>query len=499
LSKINVGIIGCGRIADLHQPGYVGHLDARLYAVCDTRPDVVNRRKDQWHATRAYTDYKQLLQDPEIDAVEILTPHLQHEPMVIEAARAGKHIALQKPMSIDLASADRMLHAVQESNIVFKVTDNYLTYPPLMLARKMIDDGVIGTPSNVRIKLISGSSGGWEVPPAAWEWRLAEKEAGRGMQTFDHGHHLWSVVWYLLGSIERVVAWVDSLDGVLDSPAVIMWKYRDSVCYGMCEYAHAAEMHIPSNYYANDEWFEITGSRGIIVVHRCTGNIVDGPAVSLFDGNHWQHYTDVASDWAEGFKGATFNFVDAIKGATAPLLSGEQGREILKFALAIAKSARVRREIYLDEMDASLPALYTWGQIRKSKRQKTDLPGLLGRLQLGGKDERYAHQAINLTENLADRFQPEAVRDWHTQIGLQLLPQGCVPQTDFSVTIQAGRLTIIQGSLPPDPAMTLRIKAGTWAAVLLGKKRIETALLQGKLKLEGQAEQALKLRRAFGI
>jgi len=47
--------------------------------------------------------------------------------------------------------------------------------------------------------------------------------------------------------------------------------------------------------------------------------------------------------------------------------------------------------------------------------------------------------------------------------------------------------------------MTLKIKAGTWAAVLLGKKRIETALLQGKLKLEGQAEQALKLRRAFGI
>ncbi len=499
MSKINVGIIGCGRISDLHQPGYIDHPDARLYAVCDSHAQTANRKKEQWHAVRAYTDYKKLLQDPQIDAVEILTPHLLHEPMMIEAARAGKHVALQKPMTIDLASADRMLRVVQENGVVFKVSDNYLFYPPLVLARKMIDDGVIGTPSNLRIKLISGSSGGWEVPPSSWEWRLAEKEAGRGMQTFDHGHHLWASAWYLLGSVERVVSWIDSIDGILDSPAAIMWKYRDKVCYGMCEYAHAAEMQIPSQYYANDEWFEITGSRGIIVVHRCTGNIVEGPAVSLFNGKRWQHYSDVVTDWAEGFKLATFNFIDAIKGVKAPLLSGVQGREILKLALAIAKSSRMRREIYLDEMDAALPALHTWRQLRKARRKRTNATGLLDRLGLGGKDEHYAAQAIDLTIKLADRFQPNAVQDWNTEIGLQLLPQGSFAQTDFSVVIKAGQLTISQGSLPLKPSMTLKIKAGTWAAVLLGKKRIETALLQGKLKLEGQAEQALKLRRAFGI
>ena len=499
MSQINVGIIGCGRISDLHQPGYVDHPDARLYAVCDTQSDIANHKKEQWHAVKAYTDYNQLLQDPQVDAVEILTPQLLHEPMVIEAARAGKHIALQKPMTIDLASADRMLKVVEESGVVFKVSDNYLFHPPLVLARKMIDDGVIGTPSNIRIKLISGSSGGWEVPPSAWQWRLAEKEAGRGMQTFDHGHHLWASAWYLLGSVERVVSWIDSLDGIIDSPAAIMWKYRDSVCYGMCEYAHAAEMQIPSKYYANDEWFEITGSRGIIMVHRCTGDIVEGPAVSLFNGERWQHYSDMATDWAEGFRLGTFNFIDAIKGDKAPLLSGKQGREILKFALAIGKSSRLRREIYLDEMDASLPTLHTWRQIRKAKRERSGAAGLLDRLGLGGKDEHYATQAIDLTVKLADRFQPQAVKDWDTEIGLQLLAQGTSPQVDFSVIIKAGLLTINQGHLPARPSMTLKIKAGTWAAVLLGKKRIETAFLQGKLKLEGQAEQALKLRRAFGI
>jgi predicted dehydrogenase/putative sterol carrier protein len=499
LSKINVGIVGCGRISDLHVPGYQNHPDATLYAVCDTRTEVAHRKKEEWRATRVFTDYREMLQDPQLDAVEILTPQPLHEPMVLAAARAGKHIALQKPMTIDLASADRMLQAVQASGIVFKVTDNYLFYPPLVLARKMIADGTIGTPSNLRIKLISGSSGGWEVPPSAWQWRMAEKEAGRGMQTFDHGHHLWAVAWYLMGPVERVVGWIDSADGIIDSPATIMWKHRKGMQYGMCEYAHASEMSIPSRYYANDEWFEITGSRGIIVVHRCTGNVVEGPAVSLFTGDRWQHYGDIPSDWSEGFKNATANFIAAVKGEESPLLSGSQGRDILKFALAIAKSSRVRREVFLDEMDARLPAWFAWRQARKSRREHSNAPGLLEKLGLGGRDERYASQALDLTEKLMERFKPEAVQDWNAAIGLQLLPHGTAPQVDFSFIIQAGHLVITRGHLPVDPSLVLRIRAGTWAAVLLGKKRIETAFLQGKLKLEGQAEQALKLRAAFGI
>jgi hypothetical protein len=68
----------------------------------------------------------------------------------------------------------------------------------------MIEDRTIGRPSNLEIKLISGSSGGWEVPPSAWRWRLAEKNGGWSMQTFDHRHHLSAVTRYLMGPVERV-------------------------------------------------------------------------------------------------------------------------------------------------------------------------------------------------------------------------------------------------------------------------------------------------------
>jgi hypothetical protein len=75
---------------------------------------------------------------------------------------------------------------------------------------------------------------------------MAEKAAGRGLQTFDHGHHLWAAAWYLLGEIDRVTGWIDSADGLIDSPAAIIWKYKEGITYGMCEYAHASDMNIPS-------------------------------------------------------------------------------------------------------------------------------------------------------------------------------------------------------------------------------------------------------------
>ncbi len=358
MSRINVGFIGLGRISDLHALGYRDNKEARIYGVCTRREDTGSQKMAEWGAKKYYGDYREMLDDPDIDAVEILTPQKLHEPMVIDAVAAGKHVMVQKPMTIDLPSADRMLAAVDTANIVYKVIENYIFYPPLQRAKAMIENGVIGDPINLRIKFISGSSGGWEIDPRTWEWRLQENVEGRGMQTFDHGHHMWCVAWYLLGEIDRVSAWIDSADGIVDCPANIIWKYKEGVRYGSCDYSHCWDMHLPSDYYANDEWFEITGSRGIILVNRATGKLRTGPVLSHFDGTRWNHCEDIESDWASGFRNATHNFIAAIKGREEPLLTGVQAREILKIALAIIRSSNERREVYIDEFEQDDPDTY---------------------------------------------------------------------------------------------------------------------------------------------
>lgn len=347
---IRVGFIGCGRIADLHYAGYADTAEACVQAVCDADPEAAERRRREWNVPHAYTDYRDMLADPHIDAVEILTPQPLHEPMAIEAARAKKHIAMQKPMTTSLESADRMIAAARDAGVLFKVTDNYLFYPPLRFAKRLIDDGVIGEPQMIRMKFIGGQwKGGWEVPSSTWAWRLREVQEGRGIQTFDHGHHLWAVAWFLLGEIERVTAWIDYTEKIVDCPSVIMWKYKDAARYGVCDYCQSMELALPSKYYSCDEWFEITGSRGIIMIHRCTGNLIDGPAVSVCTSDGWKHH-DIESDWASGFRYATHNFIAAIQGKQAPLLTGEQAANVLRFAFALRRSSDERREVRLDDL-----------------------------------------------------------------------------------------------------------------------------------------------------
>jgi predicted dehydrogenase/putative sterol carrier protein len=497
MDKINVGFIGCGRISDLHVLAYRNNRRARLLAVCDTDPGLLAARKKEWKAPRAYADYRELLADPDIDAVEIITPHKLHEQMVEAAVGARKHISLQKPMTTSLASADRMVARAKEGGVVFKVNDIYVCYPPIAAAKKMIDDGVIGDPQMLRFRMIGSPHGGWKVDAPSYDWRYEEFAEGRLSETFDHGHHEWAVAWYLLGEVERVSAWIDSLDGIVDSPVSAMWKYRQGVRYGVGEFTHAADLLIPSKYYSNDESFEVTGSRGIIQVHRCTGNIRPGPALSLFNSKGWRHFPKVKSDWADGFIASAENFFSAVRGEQQPLLSGDEGREVLRLAFAVQKSARTRREVFLEELDRPFGRIYAWARRRRQKKESflvANKPSFFGE-----RLSKYAVQAGPLTEKLAERFKPSGETGWKSVAGIRITADGGAPEQLFTIRIDGNRAAVEKGRLDPKAKVTLIVPAGTWAAVLLGKKRLESALFTGKLKVEGEPHEGLKIKNAFGL
>src|SRR5258706_5086971 len=118
------------------------------------------------------------------------------------------------------------------------------------------------------------------------------------------------------------------------------------------------------------------------MVRRCPGSVDEGPPVSLYTSQGWTHFPDIPYDWVEGFKGATRNFIAAIEGKEAPLLDGKAAYQVLRFALAIQRSAAARREVYLDEMDAPLPVLLRRPWLKRDGENAVR-DGLVARL-LGG-------------------------------------------------------------------------------------------------------------------
>jgi predicted dehydrogenase len=349
--KLKAGIIGVGDISMMHAPGYVDFDRAELHAIADIDQKLLERRKKEWQVEKCYTDYRKLLADPEIDLVEIITPHHLHKPMVLDAAKAGKHVSVQKPMSISVREADEMIEATGKAGVKFKVFENFVFYPPYVKAKELLDAGEIGEPLSIRFKLGTGLLGMRRSYPVTVElWHLLEVEKGMGQAVFDDGYHKLSLAIHFIGEIERVRGWIDRSFVFADMPAMLMWHHKDSQCLGYFDTAFSPSMYVKSKYFSADERVDITGTRGWISVSRCTGQLLDVPALVMCRDGKRYLFDDLRADWLDSFMDSCRHFVDCILEDKEPLLTGERGKKIVQFAYACIKAAKDRCEVKPDEI-----------------------------------------------------------------------------------------------------------------------------------------------------
>jgi predicted dehydrogenase len=350
MAPLRVALVGCGRIADLHVLGYRDRPDAELAAVCDSRRDVAAARAKAWGVKKVYGDYEPLLADRDIDLVELLTPHHLHAEMTIAACRAGKHVSVQKPMAMTTAEADRMTGAAQAAGVTLRVYENFVFYPPHVRMKEMIDAGEIGEPQMIRLHVSTGKSAtAWKVPLSAWLWRFQRSKSGGGPLVFDHGYHLFSLAYYLMGDVKRVYAWLDKsrvYPGVaVDAPATIMFQFTEPRRYGMLDFAHTPNMVMDSIYYADDDRVEVIGDRGILMVNRCTAKTLDLPPLMLFKDGKTTAVPVERYEWHDSFIDCTRHLLDELPRGGRARLDGATGRKVLAFAIAAHRSAAEGREV----------------------------------------------------------------------------------------------------------------------------------------------------------
>jgi len=355
MKPIRAAIVGCGRISDLHELGYRNRKDARITAVCDTDRNRAKSKAKAWGVEKVYNKYQQVLEDPEIDLVELLTPHHLHCEMTVSACRAGKHVSVQKPMALSLAEADQMIAAAAAANVKLRVYENFVFYAPAVKARDLIRSGEIGELRMIRAHVSTGTSDtSWEVPLSAWLWRFNQKQCGGGPLVFDHGYHLFSIIYDLMGPVERVAAWIDRTPvapGVyIDAPAIFMFQFKSPRCYGVMDIAHTPKMRIYSDYYADDDRIEIIGDKGILMINRYTARTLDLPELMLFKDGKTTAIPVEGVEWHDSFIACTQHMFDVLHKDEAPRLSGKVGRDVLQFTLAALNSAEKGREVRVDEV-----------------------------------------------------------------------------------------------------------------------------------------------------
>ena len=153
--RVRLAIVGCGTISQLNAPGYLEYDKCDVVALCDPVRQRAEGRAAEWGiAPKIYTRYEQVLEDPDIDAVELLTPTHMHAEQSIAALEAGKHVSCQKPVAATVEEAERVAEAAAGADTIFRVTENFLYYPPLVKAKELLDSGAIGEPSIVRMRVV---------------------------------------------------------------------------------------------------------------------------------------------------------------------------------------------------------------------------------------------------------------------------------------------------------------------------------------------------------
>jgi predicted dehydrogenase len=143
--RVRVGIIGCGGIARRHALALTSIPEADLVACCDIDEARARALAAEHGVAGVFTDAERMLGSGEVEAVSICTPHPAHGPLLIAAAGSGVHAIVEKPLTTDLAEADRMIEAARAAGIKFGTIFQRRFFPAAQRIRRAIDDGRLGT------------------------------------------------------------------------------------------------------------------------------------------------------------------------------------------------------------------------------------------------------------------------------------------------------------------------------------------------------------------
>jgi len=316
--SLSWGLIGAGdivrkRVADALRNGTA----CDLVAVSRADADRVEAFGREVGARRWYAHWRDLLTDPDIDAVYVATPVHLHAEQAIAAAGAGKHVLCEKPMAMNVAECDRMIAACRAAGVTLGIAYYRHLYPVVARVKQVLDAGEIGTPVFAQMMAFEPFD---PQPGEPRSWLLQRSESGGGPMA-DFGCHRLEVLLHLLGPVRRVTSVVSTVAlkrDVEDTATALLQFERGAT--GMLAVTHAAA--------DRQDTLDLFGTRGSVRI----SSLNTGDMTIRVDG----------VDRAESLPPArnlhaplVDDFVEAVRTHRAPAVGGDVGRTVAALQEAI--------------------------------------------------------------------------------------------------------------------------------------------------------------------
>lgn len=327
--EINLGVIGLGRIGKLHVQNIMSQIDnVKLVGISDILEDYLRETAKKFTISLATKDYRDLLRNTEIDALVICTSTDTHAQIIIEAAKAGKHIFCEKPIALDINEIEQALQAVKQAKVKLQIGFNRRFDPSFKKAKEMVETGKIGKVHIVRI-----TSRDPKIPPPGY----IETSGGLFLDMMIHD---FDMVRYLL---DEDVKELFAVGNCLVNPEIS--KYNDiDTAVVIFQYHNGAWGTIDNSrqaVYGYDQRIEVFGSKGCIQV----GN--KKPTEVLLSSAE-----DISSDkpvyfflerYNESYIEEMKHFIDCIQNDRNPSVTGYDGKMAVIMGYAAKESLNKRQ------------------------------------------------------------------------------------------------------------------------------------------------------------
>jgi len=357
VTPVRVGLIGCGKVGQIHAAALQGLGEAELAAVCDVSAERVRTFADRY-GTRGYTDVDAMLRESKVEAVIIGTPHPLHAAPAIRAAEARVHVLVEKPLAATLADCDAMLAAANRAGVLLGAISQRRFYEPVRRMKEAIDAGRIGRPALGVFTMYS-----WREPAyyQSDPWRGKWDTEGGGVLVNQSPHQLDLLRWFM-GPIAEVSGYWANVNHPaveVDDTAVAVLRFQNGGL-GAIVTSVAQKPGIYTKVHihgTNGASVGVETDRGATFIAGMTA-IVEPPLNDIWTIPAEEHLLPAfqAEDRARFTQiDATTHyhrlqiqdFLRAIREGRPPLVTGEDGRAVVELFTAIYRSNMEGRPVSL--------------------------------------------------------------------------------------------------------------------------------------------------------
>ncbi|MFI7329170.1 Gfo/Idh/MocA family protein [Streptomyces rubiginosohelvolus] len=319
VGRFRIGVLGAGGVGAAHVHAAAGAPDYEIAAICDTNRPAAQALADS-AAVPAYSDHRVMFAEAGLDAVVIAAPHALHAPMTVEAARAGLHVLVEKPMATTTEDCALMTEACEAAGVLLAVAHVIHFDPVVRETRTLITSGRYGQPLLITHRRSSHYEPGSRPP-----WFFDRAVAGGGIVLNVGTHGLDRIQLFADSAVRRVSGVVRGRPGLeVETDALALVELDNGINASIALTSRGMPYFDETEVVLDEATLRISATEGLFVLR-------DGQATHLLkaDPGHQQH----------SFRAQLDGFVTAARGGPGHYVDGAYGRGVVAAALAVYESA----------------------------------------------------------------------------------------------------------------------------------------------------------------